>query len=195
MILMIDNYDSFTYNLVRYLELLNEEVVTVQNDGITIEAIKQLQPEAIFLSPGPKRPQDAKICLDVVTAFSNIIPIFGVCLGHQVIGLINGCEVVKAPVPIHGKEDIVYLNSTDPIIAGIPSSFKVTRYHSLHVVNNQNIDLIGQTKDNILMISKVKNQCVYSVQYHPESFLTEYGIEILANFLKIAKEFNVQKNQ
>ncbi|WOO88079.1 aminodeoxychorismate/anthranilate synthase component II [Mollicutes bacterium LVI A0039] len=194
MILMIDNYDSFTYNLVRYFEQLNEQVLTVQNDQITIAEIEAINPAAIVLSPGPKRPEDAKICLEVVKTFANVIPIFGVCLGHQVIGLINGASVIKAPIPIHGKEDFVYLNGRNRLVEGIPDTFKVTRYHSLHVVANDNIEVIGQTNDGIVMISKVKDQCVYSVQYHPESFLTEYGTEILANFLKIAKEFNDREN-
>ncbi len=195
MLLMIDNYDSFTHNLSRYFKLLGEEIKVVQNDKITIEEIKQLQPEAIILSPGPKRPQDAKICLDVVTVFSKTIPIFGVCLGHQVIGYINDCIVEKAPVPIHGKQDFVYKKCDDPILENIPNKFIVTRYHSLHVKNNDNIKTIAATEDNIVMISKVKNQCTYSVQYHPESFLTEYGLEILENFLKLAREYNVQKNR
>ncbi len=195
MLLMIDNYDSFTYNLTRYFELLNEEVKVVQNDQITIEEIKQLQPEAIILSPGPKRPSDAKICLDVVTVFSNVIPIFGVCLGHQVIGYINDCGVIKAPVPVHGKQDEIIVVNEDPITQNIPNNFLVTRYHSLHVINNERIKSIAETKEGISMISRVHGQCTYSVQYHPESFLTEYGIEIIQNFLNLAREYNVQKNR
>lgn len=193
MILMIDNYDSFTYNLVRYFELQNETVVTVQHDLITIEEIEQMQPKAIVLSPGPKRPSDAKICLDVVRVFSNVIPIFGVCLGHQVIAMVNGCEVVKCDVPLHGKTDTVYLQANSELTVGLPQSFDVTRYHSLQVIANDKLEVIASTRDQVVMMSKVANQCVYSVQYHPESFLTEYGHEVIANFLKIVEEFHVQK--
>lgn len=195
MILMIDNYDSFTFNLVRYLEILGEKVLVKKNDEITIEEIINLKPEAIVLSPGPKHPRDAKICLDVVRMLGNKIPIFGVCLGHQVIGYVNGCKIVESQTPTHGKLDTVHLVNQNQLTLDMPKQFTVTRYHSLHVINNEKLINIGQNIDGISMINQVKDECTYSVQYHPESFQTEYGMQILQNFLKLAKEWNVQKNR
>ncbi len=195
MILMIDNYDSFTYNLVRYFQILKEEIVVYQNDQITISEINAMNPEAIILSPGPKRPEDAKICIEIVKELGGQVPIFGVCLGHQVIGYVNGCKVVKAPTPVHGKVDKVQIIAENRLVENIPRNFNVTRYHSLHVINNEELIAIGQTTDGINMINQVRNQCTYSVQYHPESFLTEYGLNILQNFLNLAREYNDQNNR
>ncbi len=191
MILMIDNYDSFTYNLVRYFEILGQEVKVFANNQIMIEQIIELNPQAICLSPGPKQPQDAKICLDIVRKLSGKIPILGICLGHQVIGYVNGADVVKGKYPVHGKVSQVNIIANDPMFSGISSNFNVTRYHSLEVKNNsENLEILATTNDGVVMVLKEKNNLTYGIQYHPESFLSEYGLQILNNFLEIVKEQN-----
>lgn len=191
MILMIDNYDSFTYNLVRYFEILGQNVKVVANDQITLNEIIALKPKAICLSPGPKRPEDAKICIDIVKELSGIIPILGICLGHQVIGYVNGADVVQGKYPVHGKVSQVSIKGSDPIFKQINSPFKVTRYHSLEVKNlSENLEILASTQEGTVMVLKEKANLTYGIQYHPESFLSEFGLEIINNFLTIVKEEN-----
>ncbi len=194
MFLMIDNYDSFTYNLVRYFEELNKKVCVVKNDEITIDEIMSLNIEAIILSPGPKHPKDAGICLEIVRKLSGLIPILGICLGHQVIGYVNNLNIECGSNPIHGKVTQVLHNTNDKILQNIPSEFRVTRYHSLVVSNNcDKVQTLALSEDGVKMIIREKDTLTYGIQYHPESFLTEYGYDILNNFIKICEEFN-EKN-
>ncbi len=191
MILMIDNYDSFTFNLVRYFEELEENVHVVKNDNITFAEIIELNPKAIILSPGPKRPEDSKICIEVVRRLSGRFPILGICLGHQVIGYVNELEVSSGLYPIHGVVTRVNKLCDDPIFEDIPNQYNVTRYHSLVVKDaNDKVEILAKADDGAQMIIKEKSSLTYGIQYHPESFLTEYGHQILQNFLNLCKESN-----
>ncbi len=193
MVLMIDNYDSFTFNLVRYFQQLGEEVIVAYNDQITIDQITSLKPSAIVLSPGPKRPQDANICIDIVRELSGVIPILGICLGHQVIALENKLIVDCGQYPIHGKVSQIIHNSNDRILQQIPNEFTATRYHSLAAKGSStSIEILAKASDGAIMIIKEKGKNTYGIQYHPESFRTEYGYQIIANFISIYKEANAQ---
>lgn len=190
MYLMIDNYDSFVYNLKAYFEELGKEIAVIRCDKITLEEIEDMQPAGIILSPEPKRPQDAALCIDVVEKFQGKIPILGVCLGHQVLGLCSGVTVEKGTFPIHGKISEISHNGLR-LFAGLPTKFNVTRYHSLIVnkdtiSNNYNID--ATTADGIVMGISHKTLPLYDVQFHPEAVCTEYGHELLNNFCKIAEQ-------
>ena len=186
MYLMIDNYDSFVYNLKAYFEELGKEIAVIRCDKITLEEIEDMQPSGIILSPGPKRPQDATLCIDIVEKFQEKIPILGVCLGHQVLGLCSGATVEKGIFPIHGKISEISNNGLR-LFAGLPTKFNVTRYHSLVVnkdtiSNNYSID--ATTADGVVMGISHKTLPLYGVQFHPEAVLTDYGHELLHNFLK-----------
>lgn len=187
MILMIDNYDSFTYNLVQYLEELGQTVKVYRNDAVTIEAIKRLDPAKIVISPGPGRPEDAGISPRVIREFSGEIPILGVCLGHQAIGYVFGGKIVGAKKLMHGKVSKIYHNKKD-IFKGIANPFLATRYHSL-VVEKKSLpaclEIIAQTRENEIMALKHKEYPVWGVQFHPESILTKSGKQILDNFIKL----------
>lgn len=195
MFLMIDNYDSFVYNLVRYFEELNEKVCVYRNDKITIEEIKVLNPEGIIISPGPKSPKDAGISLQIIKEFKGKIPILGICLGHQVIAQYFGGRIIKGIKPVHGKISEVFHNG-EGIFKGLPTPFKATRYHSL-VVEPSNLpldlDVTAQTVDGIIMGIKHKKYCIEGVQFHPEAELTEYGHEMLENFINGAILYNTAK--
>ena len=186
MILMIDNYDSFTYNLVQYLGELRQDLGVYRNDKITIQKIKQLKPSQIVISPGPGQPRDAGISEEVVREFTGKIPILGVCLGHQAIGEVFGAEIVRADRLMHGKTSLIYHNGKT-IFYGIKNPFPATRYHSL-LVKRDNcprcLEIIAQTKEKEIMAVKHKRYDVWGVQFHPESILTTEGKKILANFLK-----------
>ena len=187
MILMIDNYDSFTYNLVQYLGELGEMLKVFRNDRISIEKIKKLKPKRIVISPGPGRPKDAGISSKVIREFAGKIPILGVCLGHQCIGEVFGGKVIQAKKIMHGKTSSVYHNN-DRIFKGIKNPFVATRYHSLIVDRGtfpKSLEIIAWTKDKEIMGLKHKNLPVWGVQFHPESILTKEGKKILGNFLKI----------
>ena len=195
MYLMIDNYDSFVYNLKAYFEELGKEIAVIRCDKITLEEIEDMQPSGIILSPGPKRPQDATLCIDIVEKFQEKIPILGVCLGHQVLGLCSGATVEKGIFPIHGKISEISNNGLR-LFAGLPTKFNVTRYHSLVVnkdtiSNNYSID--ATTADGVVMGISHKTLPLYGVQFHPEAVLTEYGHELLENFCKIAEKYNQEK--
>lgn len=190
MYLMIDNYDSFVYNLKAYFEELGKEIAVIRCDKITLEEIEDMQPSGIILSPGPKRPQDATLCIDIVEKFQEKIPILGVCLGHQVLGLCSGATVEKGIFPIHGKISEISNNGLR-LFAGLPTKFNVTRYHSLVVnkdtiSNNYSID--ATTADGVVMGISHKTLPLYGVQFHPEAVCTEYGHAPLNNFCKIAEQ-------
>ena len=186
MYLMIDNYDSFVYNLKAYFEELGKEIAVIRCDKITLEEIEDMQPSGIILSPGPKRPQDATLCIDIVEKFQEKIPILGVCLGHQVLGLCSGATVEKGIFPIHGKISEISNNGLR-LFAGLPTKFNVTRYHSLVVnkdtiSNNYSID--ATTADGVVMGISHKTLPLYGVQFHPEAVCTEYGHALLNKLLQ-----------
>jgi para-aminobenzoate synthetase component 2 len=186
MILIIDNYDSFTYNLYHYvLDVVSKDIMVKRNDEITIKEIGKLNPEAIIISPGPCSPNEAGISLEVVENFYDKVPILGVCLGHQVIAKYFGGKIIKNE-PIHGKTDKIF-HQEDSILSGIPTPFTATRYHSLIVKNEpiKNLEIIARNKDEIIMAVKHSKYKVFGVQFHPESIASEYGHNIIANFLKI----------
>lgn len=189
MILMIDNYDSFTYNLVQYLEGLNETVTVKRNDKITLDEIATMAPSMIVLSPGPCTPNESGICLDVVHRFKGEIPILGICLGHQIIGQAFGCKISKALEPVHGKvHEISHDNAG--VFDGLNNPLKVTRYHSLVVENTEIPDffeITARTNDNEIMGLRHKDYHIEGVQFHPEAILTEMGMELLDNFFKSTK--------
>lgn len=190
MYLMIDNYDSFVYNLKAYIQELGREILVKRCDEITLEEIEHMQPEGIILSPGPKRPWDAELCMEVTERFWGQIPILGVCLGHQVLGHCCGAVVQKGERPMHGKVTELKNNGTG-VFAGLPEKYKVTRYHSL-VVKKESVpeeyQIDAVSEDGAVMGISHKIWPVYGVQFHPEAVLTEYGHELLENFCRIAEK-------
>lgn len=187
MILFIDNYDSFTWNLVHYLGSLGHDIDVKRNDEISLEEVKDLSPAALFLSPGPSDPDHAGICLDLVNyAAKTETPLFGVCLGHQTIGQFFGGDVIRAPQPMHGKIDTIQ-NLHKGALQDLPDHFKATRYHSL-IVDEKTLpdclEITAKTDDNSIMGLKHKSLPIEGVQFHPESIASEHGLEILNNFLK-----------
>jgi len=184
MILVIDNYDSFTYNLVQYLGELGATVKVVRNDQITLDEIRDLDPKHIVVSPGPGEPEDGGISNDVIRAFGSEIPILGVCLGHQCIGYVYGGNITRAPRLMHGKTSPVY-HGNDGLFNGVPSPFQATRYHSLIVEEPlpECLQIIAFTSEGEVMGVRHKEHPVVGVQFHPESILTEHGKKILRNFL------------
>lgn len=185
MILMIDNYDSFTYNLVQYFGTLGADIQVIRNDALSIEAIEKLAPSHIVISPGPGTPNDGGVSLDVISTFGQHIPIFGVCLGHQCIGQAYGGKVLRAPRLMHGKTSQVF-HRNHKLFTGIPSPFTATRYHSLIVEEPlpESLAVTAFTEDGEVMALRHKEYPVVGVQFHPESILTTYGIRILQNFLE-----------
>jgi anthranilate synthase/aminodeoxychorismate synthase-like glutamine amidotransferase len=187
MILVIDNYDSFTYNLVQYLGEMGAEPVVYRNDAITIEQMRALKPERILISPGPGVPSDAGVTLDVIRAFAGEIPILGVCLGNQAIGEAFGGRVVRAPYLMHGKTSEICHDSAT-IFRGLPYRFKATRYHSLIVEKEGlpgSLEVSATTPDGLIMALRHRRFPVEGVQFHPESVMTEHGKKLLQNFLKL----------
>lgn len=185
MLLVIDNYDSFTYNLVQYLGVLGAEINVVRNDQVTVEEISLMQPERIVISPGPGTPDDAGISKEVINHFSGKVPILGVCLGHQCIGEVFGYPVVPAKELVHGKTSPIY-HTEEGIFKGIPQGLTATRYHSLVLEQGyaaEDLKVIAKTQDDTIMAVQHKKHLTYGVQFHPESIATEYGLEILKNFL------------
>jgi len=185
MLLMIDNYDSFTYNLVQYLAEIGQEVEVVRNDKISIEEINKLNPRYIVISPGPCTPNEAGISLELIEAFKGKIPILGVCLGHQSIGQAFGGKIIHAQTIMHGKTSKISHNNKG-VFRGIKNPFIATRYHSL-VIEKQTLpncfDITAWTDDNEIMGIKHKELAIEGVQFHPESILSEYGHDLLKNFL------------
>jgi len=188
MLVMIDNYDSFTYNLVQYLGELGEEVKTFRNDEITLDQIAALKPDRIMLSPGPCTPNEAGISLAVIKHFAGKLPLMGVCLGHQSIGQAFGGKVVHAQQIMHGKTSPV-THTNQGVFADIPSPFTVTRYHSL-VIEKASLpdcfEVTAWTDDGEIMGLRHKELCIEGVQFHPESILTEHGHALLDNFVKMS---------
>ncbi len=195
MILLIDNYDSFTFNLVHFLGDLGAACVVKRNDALSVDEAMALRPEAIVLSPGPCTPNEAGICVELVRAAAGKIPLLGVCLGHQAIGQAFGGKVVRAPEPVHGKTSPVYHENSD-LFAGLPNPFTATRYHSLIVKRSdlpEELVVTAFTQDGIIMGLRHATLPVYGVQFHPESIATSHGHDILRNFLRLAGEFNEPK--
>ncbi len=186
MILMIDNYDSFTYNLVQYLGELGEELKVFRNDKISVDKVKRLKPEAIVISPGPGTPEDAGISCELIKELKGKIPILGVCLGHQSIGYVFGAKILRAKNLMHGKTSQIYHNGGG-IFKGLPSPFEATRYHSLIVDKKtfpDELEVTAWTKQKEIMGLRHKRYPIYGVQFHPESIMTKHGKELLKNFLK-----------
>ena len=192
MYVMIDNFDSFVYNLKAYFEELGREILVKRCDEITLEELEELKPEGIILSPGPKRPWDAALCVETVNRFQGRVPILGVCLGHQVLGHCAGAVVEKGKRPMHGKVTEIRNYGTG-VFAGLPEEFKVTRYHSLIVRGESQVDAVS--KDGAVMGISHKILPLYGVQFHPEAVLTEYGHELLENFCKIAERFQQEQER
>ncbi|MBI4166059.1 MAG: aminodeoxychorismate/anthranilate synthase component II [Acidobacteria bacterium] len=187
MILVIDNYDSFTYNLVQYLGELGAALEVFRNDQITLDEIARLAPERIVISPGPKTPTEAGICLGVIQGFSGKVPILGVCLGHQAIGQAFGGRVIRAPEIMHGKTSQIS-HDGKTVFEGLPNPFPATRYHSLIVERStlpDCLEISATSPDGLIMGLRHKQFKVEGVQFHPESVLTEAGKQLLANFLKV----------
>ncbi len=187
MILMIDNYDSFTYNLVQYLSELGEKLIVHRNDKISLSDIYALKPSRIVISPGPGRPSDAGISKRVIKEFSGKIPILGVCLGHQCIAEVFGGKIIRAKHLMHGKTSMIH-HKGNSIFKGITNPFEATRYHSLIVEKKslpKVLQVIARTKDREIMALKHKRFSVWGVQFHPESILTNFGKTLLKNFISI----------
>jgi len=191
MILMVDNYDSFTYNLVQYLGELGEQLVVKRNDEITAQGVKRLAPSGIVISPGPGRPSDAGISSELIRTFAGTIPILGVCLGHQCIGEVFGGEVIRAKRPMHGKTSRIY-HVKSGVFKGLANPFEATRYHSLIVKREtlpEALRVTAWTSEKEIMGLQHRRLPVYGVQFHPESILTATGKDLLKNFLGIARAF------
>ena len=189
---LIDNYDSFTFNLVHFLGALGAEVAVWRNDAISVAEVMAAKPDAIVLSPGPCTPNEAGVCLDLVRAASASTPILGVCLGHQAIGQVFGGDVIRAPLPMHGKLSRISHNSRG-IFRGLNGPFQATRYHSLVIDRKTappDLEITAETAEGLIMGVSHRSQPVHGVQFHPESILSEHGSLILKNFLELANAFN-----
>lgn len=185
MILLIDNYDSFTYNLYQYIGTFSPDIMVVRNDKITIEEIQEMKPSHIILSPGPKSPTEAGICMEVVQTFYKQIPILGVCLGHQCIGAAFGATVTYAKSILHGKQSVIEHGGTS-LFTGIPSPIKIARYHSLSVMEKdlpECLEVLAKTEDGEIMAMHHKEYPVIGLQFHPESIYTEHGKRLIENFV------------
>jgi len=189
MILMIDNYDSFTYNIVQYCRELGADLKIIRNDEMSVEEIEALKPEKIIISPGPASPDEAGITLDVIRRFKDKVPILGICLGHQSIAQVFGGDVVRAKNMMHGKTSTMRQSAECAIFKDLPKEFVATRYHSLIVDKNSLPDVIEpkaySTDDEEIMALKIKDKDIYGMQFHPESIMSEYGHEMIGNFLKL----------
>lgn len=188
MILLIDNYDSFVYNLARYVIEQGVEAEVVRNDATTVEQVMAASPAAIILSPGPCTPSEAGICVELVRQVAGAIPILGVCLGHQAIAAASGANIVRAPEPVHGRTSMVTHDGYG-LFAGLPSPLRVTRYHSLVVEESSlpdDLTVTARTRDNLIMGLAHQRQRTFGVQFHPEAILTQMGHELLRNFLHLS---------
>lgn len=187
MILLIDNYDSFSYNLYQLIGTINPDIRVIRNDELTVDEIKELSPSHIVLSPGPKRPEDAGVCIDVAKSLGNTSKILGVCLGHQSICTAFGATVSYAKQLMHGKQSICRIDSTSKLFKGLGDEIAVARYHSLSAVESTIPDCLkitAKTDDGEIMAVEHKSLPIYGVQFHPESIMTPNGIDILRNFLE-----------
>ena len=195
MVLMIDNYDSFTYNLVQYFRQLEESVIVIRNDLVSIVDIETINPDMIVLSPGPGKPEDAGACIEIVKECAGRIPILGICLGHQVINYAFGGKTVKAIQPMHGKVKPVFHEGAG-VFRGMKSPLDVTRYHSLIVERSSLpdcIDITAWSREEEIMGIIHREKLVEGVQFHPEAILTEHGMDMLANFLHRAYEYRLER--
>ena len=186
-LLLIDNYDSFTYNLVQAFLVLGAEVLVHRNDALSVPQALQLAPTHLCISPGPGTPYDAGVSMDMIRAFAGVVPVFGVCLGHQSITEVFGGKVVRAGRLMHGKTSPVFHNNTD-VFKGLPSPFAATRYHSLVVERSTfpaALEVTAWTEDGLVMGLRHRELPIWGVQFHPESFATEHGLQLLGNFLKL----------
>lgn len=189
MILIIDNYDSFTYNLYQYIAEISHDVIVKRNDKITLDEIDALHPSAIVLSPGPGRPENAGICVDVIKKFKTKLPLLGVCLGHQAMGIAEGGKVIQADEIMHGKESLVFHND-ETLYKDMPNPFRAGRYHSLVIERKSlpgSLIIESETKDGIIMGVRIKDTYSYGVQFHPESMLTPEGRTLVKNFINLIK--------
>jgi len=187
MVLVIDNYDSFTYNLVQYLQELGAETLVYRNDKVSLDELKKVKFDRVVISPGPGRPESSGVSCSLIKEFYKKIPILGVCLGHQCIGYCLGGRIIRSNKIMHGKTSLIYHNSKD-IFKGVKNPFVATRYHSLIIEKkslSKNLIITAHTKDGIIMGVKMKKFPLYGVQFHPESILTGEGKKILNNFLKL----------
>lgn len=187
MIMLIDNYDSFSYNLYQLLRSLYDNVRVVRNDELSANAIKDLNPKLLVISPGPGKPQDAGVCVEAIKLCAGAIPIFGVCLGHQAITLAFGGEVSYAKSIMHGKSSLINIHKEDTLFKGLPSQIQVARYHSLASVRDSLpvcLEVLASSDDGEIMALAHKTYPIYGVQFHPESVLTPYGKTILSNLLE-----------
>lgn len=186
MLLLIDNYDSFTYNLYQFIGSIYEDIMVVRNDKIGVSDIEDINPNGIVLSPGPKRPEDSGVCVDVIKKYGGRIPILGICLGHQAIGYAYGAVINRAKEIKHGKTSLINHNGCG-VFKGIKSPINVMRYHSLIVDNGtlpDELEVTATTEDGVIMGIKHKKYEVYGLQFHPESILTEWGMDIIKNFVE-----------
>ena len=200
MILMIDNYDSFVFNVEQYLkEMTDDEVITVRNDAITIDDIKKMNPSKIIFSPGPKHPKDSGICLEILNNIDELgnIPILGICLGHQAIGMNFGGKIKRLENPLHGKtSEITVLSGNSVLFKNLPKKFKVMRYHSLYVDDiPEDLEVTAKSEDGVAMAVEHKSKNIFGIQFHPESFFTEYGKNMIRNFLNIEVSETLQNNK
>lgn len=188
-VLLLDNYDSFTYNLMHYIGMAGAEVEVVRNDATSVEALKKRGFDAIVISPGPGTPDDSGICLELIRSVSGTTPLLGVCLGHQAIGQAFGGKIIRTE-PMHGKISVIKHNGKS-VFAGLPESFNATRYHSLIVERSglpDALEITAETEGGIIMGLKHKTHNTHGVQFHPESIASEHGHTMIANFLKLAKD-------
>lgn len=200
MILMIDNYDSFVFNVEQYLkEMTDDEVITVRNDAITIDDIKKMNPSKIIFSPGPKHPKDSGICLEILNNTDELgnIPILGICLGHQAIGMNFGGKIKRLENPLHGKtSEITVLSENSVLFKNLPKKFKVMRYHSLYVDDiPEDLEVTAKSEDGVAMAVEHKSKNIFGIQFHPESIFTEYGKNMIRNFLNIEVSETLQNNE
>ncbi len=187
MILLIDNYDSFAYNLYQYIGEFEPNIKVIRNNELTIKEIEEINPCCIIISPGPGKPKDAGICEEVIKYFKNKKPILGICLGHQAICEVFGATITYAKEIMHGKTSIVTVDKECALFKNLPAKIKVARYHSLAADENtipKELTVIAKTNDNIIMAVKHRDYNIYGLQFHPESILTEYGKTIIQNFIE-----------
>jgi anthranilate synthase component 2 len=190
MILIIDNYDSFTYNLYQYVGTLNPDVKVVRNDAVTVDEIRKMHPDAIILSPGPGKPCDAGICEEVLREMKGEVPILGVCLGHQAIGEVFGGKVTLAPQIVHGKKDKIHIDTSVPIFKSLGPVIEGARYHSLIVDKKglpPELEITAETEKGEIMGLKHRDYDIYGLQFHPESIMTPDGMTIIRNFINLKK--------
>jgi len=190
-ILIIDNYDSFTYNVYQYVGVIRKDVEVIRNDKISVEKVEELSPQGIIISPGPGRPEDAGISVDIIRNLGSKIPIFGICLGHQAMGYAMGGSITSAPKIMHGKVSMIEHNR-EGVFENIPSPFSATRYHSLVISPEffpDELEITAQTQDGVIMgVRHKKYRSMVGVQFHPESVMTESGMEMVRNFLNFCEK-------